>query len=151
MRNSALAATAHHEAGHAVAAIVRGIPVRHATIVAGEDNAGHVRLLARIPKTMKAMHIHGMVALAGEAAQRRFNPRSVRRHQGGSDREAVLGFALRASGSERQAQCLVSLWQAQADDLVQLRWAAIQHVAVALLERKTIDGTAVHQLIIDAR
>jgi ATP-dependent Zn protease len=147
MNSAATAATAHHEAGHAVAAIVRGVRVKHATIAPSGNRAGHIRLLGRVPTQTGAMHDRGMIALAGEAAQRRFSPRSVRRHHGGSDREAVRRFALDASGSAKVAQCLVDLWQAQADDLVQARWATIQRIAAALLERQTIDGAELRRLV----
>jgi len=142
-----LAATAYHEAGHAVAAIVRGVRVKHATIAPGENSAGHIRLLGRVPKQIGAMHNRGMIALAGEAAQRRFSPRSVRQHHGGSDRDAVRRFALDASGSAEVAQCLVDLWQAQANDLVQARWAVIQRVAAALLEKQMVGGAELQRLV----
>ncbi len=66
---------------------------------------------------------------------------------GGSDREMVREFALRASGSARVAQCLVDLWQAQADDLMQARWAAVQRVAAALLEKQMVDGAELQRLV----
>ncbi len=147
MSSTATAATAHHEAGHAVAAMVRNVQVKYATIAPSGDSVGYIRLLGRVPTQVGAMHNRGLIALAGEAAQRRFSPRSVRRHHGGSDREAVRRFALDASGSAKVAQCLVDLWQAQADDLVQTRWAAIQRIAAALLERQTLDGAELRRLV----
>jgi len=147
MSSTATAATAYHEAGHAVAAIVRGVRVKHATIAPSGNSAGYIRLLGHIPKQIGAMHDRGMIALAGEAAQRRFISRSVRQHHGESDREMVREFALRASGSAKVAQCLVNLWQAQADDLVQARWAVIQRVAAALLEKQMVDGAELQRLV----
>ncbi len=147
MSSAAARATAYHEAGHAVAAIVRGVRVKHATIAPSGNSAGHVHLPGHMPKQIGAMHDRGMIALAGEAAQRRFSPRSVRQHHGGSDREMVREFALRASGSAKVAQCLVDLWQAQADDLMQARWAAVQRIAAALLERQTVDGVELRRLV----
>jgi len=44
-----LGATAHHEAGHAVAAWRLEIPFRYATIIPHEDSLGHV-LFNRFPK-----------------------------------------------------------------------------------------------------
>jgi len=146
---NALAATAHHEAGHAVAAVVRKVPIQHVTIEADGDAAGHVAYL-RPTDGVEETHARGMIALAGEAAQRRFNPRSVRRHHGGSDREAVLAYAWENSGSQRQAQALVNLWQVQAEDLVELRWPVIARVAAALLERRTLSYDDVQGLLIPA-
>jgi len=85
------------------------------------------------------MHKQGMVTMAGDAAQRRFDPRSVRRHHGAGDREAVIDYALRCSGSSEQAELLIQLWAVQARELVQLRWPAVQHVAEALLTRGTLE------------
>jgi len=149
MTRNALAATAHHEAGHAVAAVIRRVHFRHVTIEAQDDAAGHVAYL-RPARGMKQMHARGMIALAGEAAQRRFNPRSVRRHHGAGDREAVLDYAIDKSNSAREAQALVNLWQVQADNLVEMRWPVIARVATALLERRTLSYDDVQKLLIPA-
>ncbi len=95
---------------------------------------------------MEREHVLGMIALAGEAAQRRFNARTVRRHHGGGDREAVLAYALDWSGSAAQAKALVNLWQIQAKEVVEHRWPAIQRVAAALLERETLTEAEVRGL-----
>jgi hypothetical protein len=95
---------------------------------------------------MEVEHHRAVVALAGEAAQRRFSPRTVRRHHGGGDRELVLAHALDWSGSAAQAHALVNLWQIQAEEVVEHRWPAIQRVAAALLERETLTDDEVRRL-----
>lgn len=141
-----LAITAHHEAGHAVAAFFRGVRIKHVTILADQGSAGHVRFLGRPGRGVAQMHKRGVVALAGEAAQRRFSPCSVRRHHGAGDRGAVLAFALDCTGSTEQAELLARLWEVQARDLVELRWPSVQRVAAALLERETLDAGEVLRL-----
>ena len=144
---AALAATAHHEAGHTVAAFVLDIPVKRVSIVpdAKRGVAGHVYLGSC--RSVDAMHRQGIVALAGEAAQRRYNPRSVRHHHGGGDRQAVAKHALERTGSEEQATLLARLWELQARDLVERRWEAIQRVAAALLKQQTLDAAQVRMIL----
>lgn len=141
-------ATAYHEAGHAVAAFVLGVPLKSVCIVPDPKagNAGHVSL-GRC-RSVDAMHKLGIVAVAGEAAQRRYNPRSVRRHHGGGDRQAVVDFALdRTGGSEEQATLLARLWELQARDLVESRWDAVQLVAKALFKRNTLDAAQIRMIL----
>lgn len=139
-------ATAYHEAGHAVAALALRIPVKRVSIVgdAKRGVAGHVYLGPS--RSVDAMHKQGIVALAGEAAQRRYNPRSVRAHHGGGDRQAVAEYALERTGSGEQATLLARLWELQARDLVEKRWDTIQRVAIALLEWQTLDAERVRTL-----
>jgi hypothetical protein len=144
--NSRLAATAHHEAGHAVAAWLRGVRFRYVTIEDGEDSFGHVRYLGSA-RGMAQTHARGVVALAGEAAQRRFNPRSIRRHHGESDRQTVIRFAIDYTGSTAEADALIRLWQAQAKELVASKWDAIEHVALVLLKRKILKLNEVTEVI----
>lgn len=144
--SNALAATAHHEAGHAVAAVYRGIGIRRVTIAARPDSAGHVHYL-RPMRGVEQIHKRGMVAMAGEAAQRRFNPRSIRRHHGGSDREQVVAYAVECTGSNEQAELMARLWEVQAREFVLFHWTVIQHVAAELLVRQTLKHEDVRRLI----
>jgi hypothetical protein len=86
-------------------------------------------------------------SLAGEAAQRRYNPRSVRVDHGGMDQEAVLAFAMQCASSVRVTQALVDLWIIQADELVEMRWPEIARVAAALLDQETLTAADVRGLV----
>jgi len=142
------AATAHHEAGHAVAALMRHIRFSYVTIQPNADSVGHLLLRRLRPvRAMEPMHNRGIVALAGEVAQRRFNPRSVRRHQGVGDREQVAEYAIRCSGSPEIADALVRLWQLQAAALVKRFWPSIERIAAALLAGETLDEEGCRRLV----
>lgn len=143
----AFVANAYHEAGHAVAAFALGIPVKHVSIMPDpkRGSAGHVRLGKC--RSVDAMHKQGIVALAGEAAQRRYNPRSVRRHHGGGDRQAVADYAFERTGSGEQATLLARLWGLQARDLVEKRWGAIHLIATALLRQSTLNAAQVRMVL----
>lgn len=146
MKASVLSATAHHEAGHAVAAVLKKVPFKQVSVIEQADAAGHIAFL-RPARSLVAMHARGMVAMAGEAAQRRYNPRSVRRHHGGSDRDHVLAYAMECSGSADEATLLAQLWVVQARNLVESRWATIARVAAELLNQSALTQDAVAHLV----
>jgi hypothetical protein len=92
-----LEATAYHEAGHAVAAFQLrvGIGRRGVSIVPNEDWSGFAHTLKgfsgrpdieRTGQMRLGAEKRAIVSFAGEAAQRRFRPMSVRRHHGAIDR-----------------------------------------------------------------
>lgn len=141
-----LAATAHHEAGHAVAAVLKNVGFHQVSIVSEAGSAGHVKFL-RPARKLEDVHKRGMIALAAEAAQRRFNPRSARRYHGSGDREAVVIYATDVTGSARQAQALLRLWEIQAQEFAEARWFQIQRVAGALLEHQTLLAAQARQLV----
>ncbi len=146
LSHAARAATAHHEAGHAVAAIMKGVPFKAVTIKATGHAAGHLAI--KFGRGVEQMHKRGIVALAGEAAQRQFSPRSVRDHHGGSDREQVRLAAMDCTGSSEQAELLVRLWTVQARDLVLLRWPAVSQIAAALIEIGSLDRDQCSRMIL---
>ncbi|NPD68292.1 hypothetical protein HN018_19295 [Lichenicola cladoniae] len=154
MTRSALAATAHHEAGHAFAAILKGVRFDYVTVEADmqRGSAGHVRFL-RANAGFEATHKGAVVAMAGEAAQRRYNPRSIRVHHGEGDREEVAVKAMElCGGSAKAANLLVRLWDQQARDLVAGWWTEIGILADALLAKRRLseaecrDVRATHRL-----
>lgn len=138
--SSILRATAYHEAGHAVAAIARQRRFSYMTIEPdhGRGSAGHVRFSARQGGSIISLHTGAVIALAGEAAQRQFSPRSIRLHQSDGDRAIVADAALLATGSAEQAGLLVKFWTVCARDLIASRWTAVNQVAAALLDRRRL-------------
>src|SRR5262245_17726030 len=107
----ALISTAYHEAGHAVAAIVKGIKVEKATIKPDKDYLGVV-IQKRIQKSVRdaleygsptpakreRIEIHAIILLAGGIAERKYRGRY--NHIGrGEDVDKVIDIALKLSGS----------------------------------------------------
>ena len=139
MPSSTRAATAHHEAGHAVAAIMKQVSFKLVTINPDHlhGSSGHVQFL-RFGEGFEALHRGAVVVLAGEVAQRRYSPRSARKHHGSGDRSVVADHALKMAGSARVADLHVRLWQQQAVELVEARWEQVTRVAAALLEHRIL-------------
>ncbi len=93
------AATAYHEAGHAVIANSLHVPLKSVTIKPGDGYSGmlhHAPVLTRrdirkineyseTPHQRDRMEKLAMICLAGPMAQRRYAPRSWRRWHGEAD------------------------------------------------------------------
>jgi hypothetical protein len=139
---------AFHEAGHAEVGWRVGLWPRSITIAPSGDAAGHVdhklgiaaaELEYRSPhRLMGAVTKNIMVSLAGEIAQRRYDPRSVRRYQGRSDRlnAAHLAAAIGADGKE--ATALLRWLAIRTEKVVGGHWRFIELVAQALVIERTI-------------
>ena len=87
---------AYHEAGHAIAQWILGFKIKEVTIVPYDEVAGSVsyqrslrlyRLEWETPTGKRLGRYHDLIVttLAGEEAQRRFSPRSVRRDRSAGD------------------------------------------------------------------
>jgi hypothetical protein len=107
-RQKQLAVVAYHEAGHAIAQCRLGFKIKEVTIIPNGEVAGSVshrslrlyRLAWEIPTGKQLGRYHDMIVttLAGEEAQRRFSPRSVRRDRSASDYRFVNELLLRLHG-----------------------------------------------------
>ncbi|NPD69583.1 hypothetical protein HPQ61_23020 [Acetobacteraceae bacterium] len=131
---SALAATAHHEAGHAIAALLKSISFRFITIESLNDYARRMRFL-RSAGSIERIHGQGIVVMAGGAAQHRFSSDSVNKYHESLERDHVTAYALDATGSTEQAELMTRLWDIQARELVAERWLLIERLAAELLVR----------------
>ena len=146
------AATAYHEAGHAVVAWRLGFKVRRVTITPGEDHDG----FAEHDSPLRGIHLDIdnsdrarlraekaiMICLAGTLAQRRFAPRSVRLWQGESDRDLATDLALRINGSGEAATAFLAWLNLRTADLIEAAWDSVEALAGALLEHRTLDARA---------
>ncbi len=163
MKNSSVdAATAYHEAGHAVVSWCLGFSVDRATIVPDNDSSGHVMIEPEKPSTCTDAVRGGlwhpsrlllekrvMLVQAGEVAQRRYNPRSVRRGHFRNDRRKCVDILRIYAPDEEKLDVmphyrLLRNWTIY---LIEEHWHLVEAVAKALLECRELSGTQVLDVI----
>jgi hypothetical protein len=91
-----------------------------------------------------------IVALAGPAAQRRYNPRSLRSWHASSDHDWAAELALRLNNSSEAANAYLRWLEIRAADLVSVSWPLIDVVATALLDRGMLHASEVSDAILGA-
>ena len=151
-----LAATAHHEAGHAVANWKLGFKIRKVTIVPSDGPLGTTTtkgLALRASEYGKLTgrrigYYHDMIVsqLAGEEAQRRFDPRSIRRDHTARDYRSEKELLKRLHGdAEKECFHAFRYLRERARNFVNhpINWRLIEDLARALLERRTLTGEEV--------
>jgi hypothetical protein len=164
MKSSQLKATAYHEAGHAVAAWRLGIALgrKGVTIVPDEaagtgGSSAHRGIIdpsieydtsdrnrIRAEKTVQSF-------LAGEVAQRRYNPRSVRNHHGYFDRHEAINTLSYFTNEEEELRAWLKLLRIRAECMFRNPdvWRAVERLGAALMERRTIGGKEATEIIHD--
>ncbi len=159
------AATAYHEAGHAVVSWCLGLAVIGAAIAPDDVSAGHVNIEQEEPSTCDAIargdrwhparlqaEKRVMVLQAGEAARRRYNSRSVRLCHFQDDRKRCFTILRNYAPDEEKLDVmphylLLRKWTIH---LIEQHWHLVEAVAKALLERRELSGTQVLDVILDA-
>jgi hypothetical protein len=162
-----LEAVAYHEAGHAVAAWLLNIPLRKVTIVPEGDALGYVlRCGVAFPKRVReafefggmsdrdeawAYYIaerHAVYCIAGNEAQNRFNPRSVRNCHSKSDRKSALAGLCRLADS-KAIPLYWRILKMRAEKLFDnpSNWKAVKALAETLMERKTLSGDEALEIV----
>lgn len=153
MSDENVQATAYHEAGHAVAAIVRGIGFHYVTIVHDDedDSHGHVnygavpaRLNAGNRAVARELRDRLVVNQAGAIAEERFLGHRNDIGAAADDewfRECL--WDMYGENGERHARTLAQ----QARQLVAQHWSAMSRVANALLKEQTLTEEAVERLV----
>ena len=161
-KGAACLTTAYHEAGHAVAAFFLRTGFRRVTIMSDGEAAGHSldgaggRFRGQpdcemTPAIRDYLERHIRVLLAGEIAQRRHSPRSVRRHHGESDRQRAVDLAFYINGDTRAVELYMRWLSCCTEGFITTRWAAVEAVAQALAEHKTLSRGQVRALIVEPR
>jgi hypothetical protein len=149
MRDSALDATAYHEAGHIVMAWHVGATPMKATIGASRAN------VVATTDYREPMAIQGeldpgsdrsrliaeravLVSLAGPAAQRRFRPSSWRSGHGRSDLSRATALTSAVTDTPRQARALLKFLEIRAEDILEARWDKVSAIAVRLAKEREL-------------
>jgi ATP-dependent Zn protease len=150
-------AAAYHEAGHAVAAHAMGLKLHPVTIRSRGGSAGPsipmdplrgIRLEFGSPKrTQLQIEAAIIVLLAGSIAQRRHEVQSWSLADREPDRAAGFALALRVSPDPETAAAHLRWLELRAIRLVEERWAAVERVANALLDKRTLTVKEISGLV----
>jgi ATP-dependent Zn protease len=138
--------TAYHEAGHAVIALRLGYEVEKATIVRRQGVLGRVDVLPRTsPDDIK-------INLAGQLAEALVNSNDEQIQLGAhrdwqNARRSARKFVALGFINSREKGILIDELLAETTALVRRDRDAISRVAEALLERKTLTGAEVRQIV----
>jgi hypothetical protein len=163
--SKALQSAAYHEAGHAVLAWHgrititsiwihtehSGGQIKHTNPLYGIDLDwdGSTRARVRLEKAIK-------FSLAGELAQKKFNPRSFRRYHSAGDRESAIKYTLLLGGTQQIAEAYLNLLRLQAEAILDRYWHCVEALAEELLnqptkyKKKTLSGKRSRRVIIEA-
>jgi hypothetical protein len=157
----------HHQAGHAVADSKLGFKIKQVTIVPCDESKGtatstglrvlrllrrleYERITARKGKLISNGHDLIITLLAGEEAQRRFDPRSIRRHMSVGDYQSAKEVLMRLhQDAEKECFYAFKYLRARARNFISdpKNWRLIEDLAKALLERQTLTGEEVNDVI----
>ncbi|MGH2879231.1 MAG: hypothetical protein ACRDK4_06460 [Solirubrobacteraceae bacterium] len=151
---------AYHEAGHATVAHLLDIDVRTATIISADGALGHIthngmrHHAPGTPEVQDQTERYAMMLIAGCMADRRHL---------GSPAEGLEGFEGALEDLDRAMGLIKSLMQDEDDEhlldarmdaldwrvgeLLAQHWGAVERVAAGLLERETLSGPEIDELI----
>src|SRR5437899_3601541 len=134
-------ATAYHEAGHAVVALILGRPVDEVSVLANRDFVGVCKFgKARMRPSEDWQEREMLIALGGIAAEARHTG-NYAWDAAGRDQQYVHDLAMQRAGP-RRAERLVRRLLAKAEHLLSRegRWPAVERLAAELLRRGAISG-----------
>lgn len=147
------AATAYHEAGHAVAALALDRPVVKVSIRPDRDRLGICFFGKAVFRPSEDwLEREVLIALAGLAAEARHTG-TYDHEAAGRDLRYARGLSLQRAGSERQAERLEKRLLSKAEHLLDqgANWAAVERIAQALLESGEISGRQARHLYEECR
>jgi len=89
------------------------------------------------------------VSFAGEIAQRRYKPRSVRSHHGYSDRDHAANLLSYFATSQEELQVWLKLLRIRTENMFAPApvWRAVEKLAAALTVKRTISGKDATEII----
>ncbi len=145
-------ATAFHEAGHAVVALLHGRPVGKVSILPNRQRLGHceVRKGSFGPK-QDTLETEMLILLGGPAAEARHSGEYCWR-AAAQDLRDVRKLALLRAGSDRKAERLERRLLDKIENLLDRDevWRAVEMIANELLQRTEISGRAARHFFDEA-
>jgi ATP-dependent Zn protease len=146
---------AGHEAGHVIVRRMLGTPVEGCTIdpdVAGPGLNGCVwspnSREATSPEDYAAQRLTELAG--GVEAERLLWPNRAPKFARSDTRKAVSFANQVCDGSRKSVAALLEFATIEARRILAVHKAALEAVALALLERQTLDGTEIDQIILEA-
>ncbi len=156
----ALESTAYHEAGHAVAAWHFRVRGKSLSIIPDGSSLGrfsHAPYFGGLrpglddsPRCQRRLENMALVCLAAPAAQRKFYPRGYRRYHARGDYSEARNLLSYISRGNTELDAHIALIEIRARNFVQSdkMWAAIEELAVALLDQREISGKGIKPIIL---
>jgi len=151
---------AYHEAGHAVAAWTQRLTIYSASIEENPEDAGYVihqdslrpgdlSCSPQSARTRLAAERNIRVALAGEIAQRLFDPSSVDDSQSANDRLAVNTLLVILHGAMHRSliDAHFRLLEIETKLIVSKYWSVVEAVASELLRQERLTGAQLRRVI----
>jgi hypothetical protein len=147
--------TAFHEAGHAVMAELCGRHVTEVEIVGDREHAGTVRSLALAPDPVveavpeiEAEEVERQlkIMLAGLVAETIVSGREEW-DESSEDLDVAVRFAMRLVDDCEDVLPLLEDIRAEVEHELRLRWPAVETVAWALMQHKSLSGTELRKLL----
>lgn len=146
MEPSSDQATAYHEAGHAVLALILGRPVTCVSILPDRERLGVCEFgKGSFRPSEDWLEREMLIALGGLAAEARFTG-DYAWDAAAHDQQYVMRLAVQRAG-ERRAERLQRRMLAKAEHLLadETHWRAVELIAAELLIKREISGrTALH-------
>ncbi len=152
------AATAYHEAGHAVIRHVVGFTPQSVKIISKYDEDG-VLQYANPLRGIKQLATDGssdraflrlmkaiQISYAGPLAQRKYSEHSWQEFHGALDFQKIEELSLRACGSSAQAGAFKHWLEMATQEMIEVHWPAIERVAKLLLGHDRLSGVGISAL-----
>lgn len=153
MNDGSTAATAYHEAGHAVVALALGRPVHRVSILPDRERLGVCFFGKPIFRpTEDWLEREMLIALAGMAAEARFTGADAWAGAA-KDEQYAASLARERTGNARQAERLLRRALAKVEHLLArtAHWLAVERIARELIQAGAISGRAARHLFEECR
>ena len=159
-RTRQLAAVAHHEAGHAVAAFHVGMEAKALSIVPENYRLSRGYFADKYVSSLEAGALIGdiqirhennaFVCLAGPWAQKVFNPKGFRKIHAESDRHQALAFLGRVRNENESLDLYFKRIDSETRNCVRdkFKWGVICYLAGVLLSQRELTDDEVRKAIL---